>query len=148
MKLSVPFRCLVETIENRKNYTGLITLSPKNAQPKTFYYLVLNPYDGKRAEFSLFRDQQLRKVYAEAIGLEKQGYNPNTGRPITYYDFQLAEDDVRIGTVFVTAQIVSEAIYNAEISGKQNVTYSHYWEMTFDEDTSKIAKNFRKAFEQ
>ena len=93
MKLNIPFRCIVETVENRKNYKGLVILSPKNAQPKTFYYLVLNPYEGKNAEFSIFNDAQHDEVYAEAIGEEKQRYDPRTGRLITNYDFQLAEDD-------------------------------------------------------
>lgn len=149
MKLSVPFRCHVETIENRKNYTGLITLSLENAQPKTFYYLALNPYEGKNAEFSIFNDEQQSKVYAEAIGEEKQRYDPRTGRLITHYDFQLADDDARAGIVFVIAQIVPEAIYYAEISGKQKVTFSRVWEMTLlNSRTSKIVRKFRKAFEQ
>jgi hypothetical protein len=148
MKLNVPFRCVVETVKNRENYTGSITLSPKNSQPKTFYYMVLNPYEGKNAEFSIFNDVQHEKVYAEAIGEEKQRYDPRTGRSITHYNFQLTKDDVRTGIAFVIAQIVSGAIYNAEISGKQIATFSHYWEMTISVQTSRIAENFRKAFGQ
>jgi hypothetical protein len=147
MKLNVPFQIIIKTIELRKNYTGMIVLSPKGATPKGFYFLVLNPYSGSEAEFGLYEDVERRKVFAEGIGKPQQGYNPNSGLPITYFDFSLESNDPKLGVVFVLSQIISEGIYHAETSGQGiEARFTHHWEQDFDESAMHVAKSFLRFF--
>lgn len=149
MKLSVPFRITIQTIKFRANYTGSITLSPKGAVSRTYYFTALNPYGGKDAELSVYEDSNKEKVLFEGIGLPVQKRNPHTGMPVTIYDFSLEQDDHRIGLVWVITQIISEGIYQAEVSGKGRVgvaQFQHYWQQDFDPTATYIVESFLKAF--
>lgn len=147
MKLSVPFKIVVQTIKYRENYTGSITLSPKGAVSRTYHFIILNPYKGKEAEFSIYEDAEKNRAFAEGIGMPQQGYNPRSGLPIAAYDFSLGTNDPKIGLVWVLSQIISEGIYQAEISGKgQMAEFEHYWEQHFSDSTEKIAKSFLDSF--
>ncbi len=130
----------------KKNYQGLIILFPETTKSKTFYFLLLNPYDGKDAEFSIFLDSDHEDVYAEGIGIQQQTYNPHTGLPITAFDFLLSKADAKISVVFVVSQIISESIYQAGIAGFNPAIFTHYWEQQFNGPTEGIARNFLKTF--
>jgi hypothetical protein len=147
MKLNVPFKIEIQTIKIRENYTGSITLSPKGATSKTYHFMVLNPYKGKEAEFSIYEDEEKKRVFAEGIGVPKQGYNPRSGLPITAFDFSLGTNDPKTGLVWVLSQIISEGIYQTEISGKWHKTeFEHYWEQDFSDSSLRIAESFLASF--
>ncbi|HEY4511981.1 MAG TPA: hypothetical protein VJH55_04025 [Candidatus Paceibacterota bacterium] len=156
MKLSVHFKCSVTIHEFKRNYTGSITFNPEAGDSQTYYFLILNPYSGKDAEFSIFEDERMENTYADAIGTPKQGYNPHTGLPVTYYDLSHIQSEEKIGITYVLINIVSEAVYHAENEWHvrleqpdKKVVQSHFsniWKQDFREGTEKYARAFLKAF--
>lgn len=147
MKLSVPFHIKVQTIKFRENYTGSVTLSPKGAVPRTYYFIVINPYGGKKAELSIYEDFEKNIVFAEAIGMPEQGYNPRTGLPITAFDFSVGPNDPKIGILWVLNQVISEGVYQAEVSGQgYRAEFSHYWEQEFSHKTTYVPESFLRSF--
>ncbi len=157
MILNVPFACIIKLHRLEEHYTGNITLSPLGAIPKTFYFLMLNPYAGAEAEFSIFEDERMTAVLGEAVGEPVQGYNQHTGKPITNYDFSVTLDDPEIGLLCVLAMIISEGIYQAEIlyrkegaadKAEEVISYpfNHHWEQDFAGGSEKIARSFLASF--
>ncbi len=156
MTLTVPFEITVKVHRIEKNYTGKLTLSPAKFKPKTVYFLVLNPYGGAEAEFSIFDDEEMTNPIAEAVGELETGYNPNTGRPITKYDFGHQIDSPQIGLVTVATHIISEGIYHSEVRYRNGdfpddtetptFDFKHFWKKDFHGDSATVAESFLREF--
>lgn len=147
MKIMVSFKCFVEIVKFEKNYRGNIEISTGGAKPKKLYFMVLNPYDGASAEFALYEDEERQEPYAEGLGISKQGYNPRTGKNITYYDFSLDINDRKFGVVFVVSQIISEAVYRIEeMSPLTAFEFENRIEKVSTSETELAFKSFLSAF--
>lgn len=148
MKLRVEFNCDILMSEYRKSYSGKITLMPGPCR-KIFYFLVLNPYGGADAEFSIYEDEAKTIPLVEAVGEESTRINSETGLPITEFDFGIGPDSPNVGLIYVLANIISEAIYHIETMEAGpgvSVMFNHVWEQSFGDDGIHIPKSFLKSF--
>lgn len=157
MLLIVPFSCLVRLHTYEAYYSGSLTLRHEHVDPKTFYFIVLNPYGGSSSEFCVYEDERMTIVYVEGIGDEIQGFNPQTGKPVTRYDFSLNLRDPKMGVSYVITSIISEAIYQSEVLSKkresgntsQQVTeyvFDCIWKKQFSNEAEIVAENYITNF--
>lgn len=118
---------------------------------------MLNPYGGRKSEFSVWEDQEMKDVYIEAIGDNEQKFNPRTGKLITSYDFKLNVKHPKMGVAYVICSIIMEAIYQSEILYGENKdpdkankphphTFNHVWEHRFSGNAEIVAENYVEHF--
>lgn len=90
MKLEFAFQCCITTNIIRKNYSGEITLSPKGADPKKFFFLILNPHEPHCAELMIWTDPERNELYLEASSVGK-----NEMTDAISYDFTGIDDSLQ-----------------------------------------------------
>ncbi len=154
MKLRVVFNCQLVMSEFRKSYSGQITLF-QGSRKRTLHFLMLNPYGGTEAEFSIYTDEAKTNPLVEGVGEASVRDNPETGLPVTNFDFGITANSPNVGLIFVAAAIISEAIYHLELVFQQKtaglgttVHFNHVWEQQFAENGVHIARDFIENFDK
>ncbi|MES2059805.1 MAG: hypothetical protein V4438_02120 [Patescibacteria group bacterium] len=142
--------------ERNSNYTGMLFLKRKLRwwKGETFFFLFLHPYDSKKAEMALYKDQEMEVPFAEAVAEKSLGIHPQSGKPILLFDFSKQSDQRKVALLYAATQIISEAIYHSEAdireagtipSGKRPVLiYEDVWQQDF-KDHPQIGDDLLKA---
>jgi hypothetical protein len=155
MKLIVLFKCSVKVEKAEEKFSGNIEIRMIDSpRVKSFWFMVHFPYSADRAEMMFHTDKDRKDIFAEGIGAGSLGVHPDTKKEMTAYDFsETARNHETLAVAFVVSQIVSEALYRAELEGRERgvkapftINFENQWVKEFAPNASVLYHNFIKAF--